>query len=843
MENKIFEAMPHNDADFLGSESTKCFSKMLIAPPSSPQTPETKCRSPKRRFEKSPSPSPISKLNAEFFRCLDGPLSLAEEKEEARNIPSPPKRQRMRWSTVERKADTKLNTIAEKSKAPENPLSRRERRLLEKRHRLKLAIRKKEELDITATAPLTNLAGESCCGNVSALENISISEDTGKVEEKLLSSLTEEKREEEETKDDFAALVRLCESLEVTQLSPEVEQMKAGSDIDNHSTTFEIDLFGGNENMAKGIKFLSRGREKNRPIAHEKENSETYLKFLELLYSQKETGTKKKMKKIALIIESMKRMFMIGKLERKLQKIDDRKTRDEIYLKALESLDEETGTESNNRTEDLELIIEIFKSVRSGQMAEDLQALRETIDTSWKGLDWLIREAEAAYTRKIQEEQPTSPTSFKVPASSENECQGVVPLANECESITTNEIQDKDVEGDESTGNSSEKVLKEPVWGAMKSRWEEDFPLPADFDDEAAMLQQAFIQSNYDEFMRLKGCHGNLTSCSTASGDNIISKRPNTTTIKSLEMLNEENIGEISFDDHQDADDETSDTPESGSTHCSADSGDEKSELDTNKTSDTENLTKIEDVSVASIKCVIKDLLITTAEQLKQDFTSISQKKCCESTGNESDNSMEEMFLATTAAVVRGSFEFLKLDAFGEALKQATKEVLAEGKEKERRCVTCVTSSGSTASAEQNISKKWAIAYPETIPMHSLEFMRAIDILISLTRSTPYNHAILEDTPECTYDALVVFIEYYLETCTHRKCIEIVEGHSLDQQIQCMREMHPFVYWWKEVCEEFEILWGKGVLNKEVLENFDVNEVNGKEDEAGRVLNSCVGSL
>ncbi|TGO18382.1 hypothetical protein BTUL_0010g00520 [Botrytis tulipae] len=716
---------------------------MLIAPPSSPQTPERKCRSPKRRFEKSPSPSPISKLNAESFRCLDGSLYLAEEKEEARNIPSPPKRQRMRWNAVERKADTKLNTIAEKSKARENPLSRRERRLLEKRLRLKLAIRKKEELDITATAPLTNLTGESCCGNVSALENISMNEDTGKVEEKWLSSLTEEKREEEEIKDDLAAVVKLCESLEVTQISPDLEQMIAGSGIDNHSTTFEIDLFGGNENLVKGIKFLSRGQENNGPIAHEKENSETYLKFLELLYSQKETGTKNKMKKLALIIESVKRMFMIGKLERKLQKIDDRKTRDEIYLKALESLDEETGTESNNRTEDLKLIIEIFKSVRSGQMAKDLQALRETIDTCWKGLDWLIREAEAAYARKIQEEQPTSPTSFKVPASFENECQGVVPLAEEYKGITANEMQDKDVGGVESIGNSSEKILKEPVWGAMKSQWEEDFPLPADFDDEAAMLQQAFIQSNYDEFMRLKGCHG--TSCSTASGNNIISKKPNTTTIKSLEKLNEENIGEISLDDQQDADDETSDTFESESTHCSADSGDGTSELDTNKTSEIENLTEIKDVSVASIKCVIKDLLITTAEQLKQDFTSISQKKCCESTGNESDNSMDEMFLATTAAVVRGSFEFLKLDAFGEALKQATEEVLAEGKEKERRCVT---SSGSTASTEQNISKKWDIAYPETIPMRSYEFMRAIDILISLTRSTPHNHAILEDTPE-----------------------------------------------------------------------------------------------
>ncbi|KAF7939321.1 uncharacterized protein EAE97_007401 [Botrytis byssoidea] len=802
---------------------------MLIAPPSSPQTPEKKCRSPKRRFEKSPSPSPISKLNAESFRCLDGSFFRAQEEEEARNIPSPPKRQRMRWNAVERKADTKLNTIAEKFKARENPLSRRERRLLEKRHRLKLAIRKKEELDITATAPLTNLAGESCCENVSVLENISISEDTGKVEKKLLSSLTEEKREEEETKDRLAALVKLCESLEVTQISPDVEQMKAGSGIGNHSTTFEIDLFGGNKNLVQGIKFVSRGREKNRPIAHEKENSETYLKFLGLLCSQKETGTKKKMKKLALIIESLKRMFMIGNLERKLQKIDDIKTRDGMYLKALESLDEETGTESNNRTEDLKLMIEIFKSVRSGQMAKDLQALRETIDTCWKGLDWLIREAEAAYVRKTQEEQPTSPTSFKVPGSSENECQGVVPLANEYEGIITNEIQDKDVGGVESIGNSSEKILKEPVWEATKSRWEEDFPLPADFDDEAAMLQQAFIQSNYDEFMRLKAYHG--TSCSAASGNNIISKNPNTTTIKSLEKLNEENIEEISLDDQQDADDETSDTSESESTHYSADSGDGKSELDTNKTSEIENLTEIKDVSVASIKGVIKDLLITTAEQLKQDFTSISQKKCCESTGNESDNSMDEMFLATTAAVVRGSFEFLKLDAFGEALKQATEEVLADGKEKERRCVT---SSGSTASTEQNISKKWAIAYPETIPMRSFELMRAIDILISLTRSTPHNHAILEDTPECMYDALVVFIQYYLDTCTHRKCIEIVEGHPLDQQIQWMKEMHSFVYWWKDVCDDFEILWGKGVLNKEVLKNFDVNGVNGNEDEAGR---------
>ncbi|TGO38560.1 hypothetical protein BHYA_0072g00230 [Botrytis hyacinthi] len=818
--------MPHNDADFLGSES----SDILKTPPSSPQIPERKCRSPKRRFEKSPSTSPISELSSESFRCLDGSFPLAEDEMQARNIPSPPKRQRTRWNLVERTADNKLNITAEKSKARENPLSRKERQVLEKRHRLKLAIRKREELDIIGAAPLASLAGETCCGNESALENRGMDEDTGKAEEKLLSSLTEEKRKEEETKNDLPVLVKLCENLKVTKISPKTEQMKAGSGIDNDSTTLEIDLFGGNENLVKGIKFVSRGREENRPIAHEKEISETYLKFLERLYSQKEAGTnKKKMEKLALIIKSVKRTFMTGRLARKLQKIDDRKTRDEMYLKALDSLDEETRTESNNRTEDLKPIIEIFKSVRSGQTAKDLQALRETIDACWKGLDWLIREAEAAYARKTQEEQPSSPTSFKVPASSEDDCQGVVPLGKEYESITTNDIQDKNIGGVESIGNSSEKILKEPVWGAMKSRWEEDFPLPADFDDEAAMLQQAFIQSNYDEFMRLKGCRG--TSCSTASETNIIGKKPNTTTIKSLEKVNEENIGEISSDDQQDADDETSDTSESESTHYSADSGDEKSEPDTNKTSEIEILTEMKGVSVASIKCVIKDLLVNTAEQLKQDSTSIFQKECCESTGNESDNSMDEMFLAITAAVVRGSFKFLKLDAFGEALKQATEEVLAEGKEKERRCVT---SSGSTASTEQNISKKWAVAYPETIPMRSFEFMRAIDILLSLTRSTPYNHAILEDTPECMYDALVVFIQYYLDTCTHRKCIEIVEGHSFDQQIQWMREMHSFVYWWKEVCEEFEISWGKGVLDKEILKSFDVNGVNGNEDEAGR---------
>ncbi|KAF7885961.1 uncharacterized protein EAF02_004470 [Botrytis sinoallii] len=491
-------------------------------------------------------------------------------------------------------------------------------------------------------------------------------------------------------------------------------------------------------------------------------------------------------------------MFMSGKLERQLQKIDDRNTRDEMYLKALVSLDEETGTESNNRTEDMRLIIKIFKFVRSGQLAKDLQTLGEVFEACRKGLDRLIREAEEAYARKTEEEQPNSLTSFKVPASSETNCQGVVPFAKESEAIETNDIRDNDVGGVASIGNSSKKVREEPVWGAMKSRWGEDFPLPADFDDEAAMLQQAFIQSNYDEFIRLKGCHG--TSCSTAHGNEIVNKKPTTTNIQSFEKMNEENIEEISPDDQQDADDETSDTSESGSAHYSTDSGDEKSKVDANKTSGTGNLPEMKDISVASIECVIKDLLIATAEQFKQSFTK--------------DHS-----------------NFLKLDAFGEALKKATEELLAEGKIKGRRCVT---SSESTASIEQNISKKWAVTYPEAIPMRSFEFTRAIDILISLTRSTPYNHAILEDTPECMYDALVVYTQYYLDTCTHRKCIEIVEGHSLDQQIKWVREMHSFVSWWKEVCEEFQGIWGKGVLNKEVLKNFDVNGGNWNDDEAGR---------
>ncbi|KAF7935104.1 uncharacterized protein EAE98_003149 [Botrytis deweyae] len=829
--------MPHRDIDFLGSESsdisksTKCLSKMLIAPPSSPQTPEKKCRSPKRSLEKSPSPSSISKLTEESFRYLGTSYLSAEEKKEARNTPSPPKRQRMTWNLLERKIDAKLNITADKSIAPENPLSRRERRVLEKRHRLKLAIRRKEEPDVIASAPLTSLAGETCCEDESAAENRGMDVDTGKVEEKLPSSLTEERREGEETKDDLPVLVKLCEGLEVNQASPRIGQMKAGSGIDNHSTTIGTDLFGGKENMVKGIKFASRGPEKRGQwaISHKRGGSETYLKILKLLYGEEETGNKKEMKELALVIESVKRMFMSGKLERQLQKIDDRNTRDKMYLKALASLDEETGTESNNGTEDMRLIIKIFKFVRSGQLAKDLQTLGEVFEACRKGLDRLIREAEEAHARKTEEEQSSSLTSFKVPASSETDCQGVVPFAKESEAIETNDIRDNDVRGAESIGNSSKKVCEEPVWGAMKSRWGEDFPLPADFDDEAAMLQQAFIQSNYDEFIRLKGCHG--TSCSTAHGNEIVNKKPTTTSIQSFEKMNEENIEEISPDGQQDADDETSDTSESGSAHYSTDSGDEKSKVDTNKTSGTGNLPEMNDISVASIECVIKDLLIATAEQLKQSFTSMFQKKCCESTENEFDNSMDEMFIATTAAVVRRSFQILKLDAFGEALKKATEELLAEGKIRGRRCVT---SSESTASIEQNISKKWAVTYPEAIPMRSFEFTRAIDILISLTRSTPYNHAILEDTPECMYDALVVYIQYYLDTCTHRKCIEIVEGHSLDQQIKWIREMHSFVYWWKDVCEEFKGIWGKGVLNKEVLKSFDVNGGNWNDEEAGR---------
>ncbi|TGO28378.1 hypothetical protein BPAE_0028g00250 [Botrytis paeoniae] len=817
--------MPHNDADFLGSES----SDILKTPPSSPQTPEKSCRSPKRSFEKSPSPSPISKLNAESLRCLDISFTLPEEEKEARKISSPPKRQRMIWNVVERETDNKLNITGDKHKARESLLSRRARRTLEGNRRLKLAIRKKEELDVIAAAPLTSIAGETCCENESAAENRGMNQVTGKVKEKLLSSLTEESREGEETKYDLPVLVKLCEGLEVTQASPKIEQMRSSSGIDNHSTTFEIDLFGGNENMVEGIKFVSRGPENNRPIAHKKEDSETYLNFLKLLYSQKETGTKKEIEKLALVIESVKRMFMSGKLERQLQKIDDRKTRDEMYLKALESLDEKTGTESNNRTEDMRLMIEIFKFVRSGQLAKDLQTLGEIFEACRKGLDRLIREAEEAYARKNQEEQPSSPTSFKVSASSEDDCQGVIPLAKEYEAITKNDIRDKNVGGVESIGNSSEKILKEPVWGAMKSRWGEDFPLPADFDDEAAMLQQAFIQSNYDEFIRLKGYRD--TSCSTASANDIISKKPNITTIESSEKANEENIEDTGPEYQQDADDEISDTSESESAHYSAYISDEETEIDTNKTSEIGNLTEMKDISVASIECVIKDLLIATAEQLKQDFTSMFQKEFCESTVNESDNSMDEMFFTTTAAVVRRSFQFLKLDAFGEALEKATEEVLAEEKVKERRCAT---SSESTASIEQKVFKKWAIAYPEAIPMRSFEFMRAIDILISLARSTPYNRAILEDTPECMYDALVVYIQYYLDTCTHRKCIEIVEGHSLDQQIQWIREMHSFVYWWKEVCEEFKGIWGKGVLNEEALKNFDVYGGNWNEDEVGR---------
>ncbi|TEY82455.1 hypothetical protein BOTCAL_0029g00440 [Botryotinia calthae] len=790
--------MPQKDTDFIGAENndiperTKYLSKMLVAPPSSPRTPDKKCKFSKRSLEKSPSPSPISKLNPESLGHLDGSFDFAEKKTEVRDIPSPPKRQRITQAVTQAvvggETNNKFDKTEVKPKIRENPLSRRERRILEKRRRLQLAIRGKEKVDDIVAAPLRGLAGETCCGNNPAVEDRGIKHDNGKVEE--------------------------------TQVSLNIEQMKSDSGIGINPTTLEMDSFFGNEERVEGSKIPSPRPEHDELIAREKKDSGIYLKFLELLYGETEQGAKKEMEELALVIESVKRMFMSGKLERKLQKIDDRKTRDKMYLKALESLNDDTGTESNNINEDLGLIIEIFKFVRSGQLAKDLQILREIFEVCQKGLDRLIKEAEAAYASKTQEEQLISPISSKVSTSSEIDYQVDVLLAKEHGAITTNNIQDKNLGGAEFIGKISEKVWKEPwkepISAATKPRWREDFPLPADFDEEAVMLQQAFIQSNYDEFVRSKSCRA--ASCSTAYGNDVIDKKPNTTIIGGFEKAKEENIEDISLEDQQDADDENSDTSESKSAHCNAYSSDEESELDTKKTSEMGKLTENKDFSDVSIECTMKDLVIATVEQLKQDFLSMFYKKRCESTGNESDNLMDEKFIATTAAVVRRTFKFLNLDAFSEALKKAAEEVLVEGKEKER---CCVTSSEHTASIEQEIFKKWTIAYPEGIPMHSFEFARAIHILTSLTRSPPYNHAILEDTPECKYDALVVYIQYYLDTCTEKTCTEIVEGHPLDQQLQSIREMHSFVYWWKEVSEELEGLWGKRVLNKDALQNYD----------------------
>ncbi|KAM0189510.1 hypothetical protein ACHAPC_003087 [Botrytis cinerea] len=786
--------MPHMDTDFPSSENssnserTKCLSKMLVAPPSSPQTPDKKCRFSKRSFEKSPSPSSISKFNAESLGHLEGSLDFTEKLTEVRDIPSPPKRQRITQTVVGGETNNKFDITEVKPKIRQSPLSRRERRILEKRRRLQLAIRGKEKVDDILAAPLTSLADETRCGNNPAVEDRDIKQDNGKVEE--------------------------------TQVPPKIEQMKPESGIGINSTNLEIDLFDGNKEMVDGSKILSPRPEPNELISHEKKDSGVYLEFLELLYGETGPEAKKEMKELALVIESVKRMLMSGKLERQLQKIDNRKTRDKMYLKALESLNDDTATESNNRTEDLGLIIEIFKFVRSGQLAKDLQILREIFEACQRGLDRLIKESEAAYARKSQEEQLISPISSKGSTSSESDCQVVVPLTKEYEAITINDIPDKKFGGVESIGKFSERFWKEPwkepVWAATKPQWREDFPLPADFDEEAVMLQQAFIQSNYDEFVRSKSCRA--ASCSTTYGNDIIEKKPNTTIIGGFEKAKEENIEGISLEDQQDADDESSDTSESESAHCSAYSSDEENELDTNKTSEVEKLTENKDFSDASIECTMKDLVVATVDQLKQDFISMFHKKRCESTGNEFDNLTDEKFVATTAAVVRRTLKFLNLDAFSEALKKATEDILAEGKEKQS---CCVTTSEYAASIEQEIFKKWTIAYPEGIPMHSFEFARAIHILISLTRSTPHNCAILEDTPECKYDALVVYIQYYLDTCTEKSRTELVEGHSLDQQLQTIREMHSFVYWWKEVSEELEGLWGELVLNREALKNYD----------------------
>ncbi|RAL58916.1 hypothetical protein DID88_009207 [Monilinia fructigena] len=244
----------------------------------------------------------------------------------------------------------------------------------------------------------------------------------------------------------------------------------------------------------------------------------------------------------------------------------------------------------------------------------------------------------------------------------------------------------------------------------------------------------------------------------------------------------------------EDAEDKRSDLPSFELDHVSADI----SELE--KTTEEENLTQ--------------NIIVQSGNE--------SDEK-----GESCDDFIDEELIKETAEIVRRAMIHLDTDVFNDALQQASEAALGLTSEDTKNTKSLPFKS----SMKNTISTSWAQAYPHP-QIQATDLIRAIEILVCLTRSTPDFNAMLEDTPESEYDALAVHIIYYLDMCTNAKCLEIIEGRSFcGMEIERV-QVPSFGTWWRRAQEEMRgrvgEAWGKGVLSKSVLQNVNVDE--GKWD-------------
>ncbi|APA15888.1 predicted protein [Sclerotinia sclerotiorum 1980 UF-70] len=790
--------------------------------PSSPQTPKIKSISNKRGIDISSTLCSMSRLNVGTLELAGHEVRSVEKDTGARDSPSPTKKRRIsRLSVQEKDSEPFTSSSCGNSlfKVDENkkfvPFDDDKEKIYERVEHI-LSQERKEMAEVEKHF----LDHVELCGGIEqkkmALNNIVDGEDYVK----------------EETHGKFELAIR-TENLEKNIRSVQKREERAETDV-THLDSLGEDMAESSES-AFGSKTLSKTVQS---VRDRKERTEMAPKTFELLNGLVETNSNDGLKEMRSLADGFERVIMRLKLEERLQMALEQKEGAEIYPKEMETSEDEVGA-GNKKTL---LTTEILKSFIIGRLEEDLQMLKETLETSFERLEHLNDEIETSFN-KAKEAQLSVDITSDAALLLENDLEVRIPPANEDVVVTMEDIRYKISEASTSTaellthqGSTITQAGSLPsdtdqcstyMRGGSLSRNSVEIPKPKDFDDEDAMLQQALIQSNYDEFLKAKVCDCSF-ACSHKSHINKDTK-PDT-------VENDEEISSIFLDisgaEEDDDDDEISDSCSSESDYTAVYiRGREQSGLDEKKRPKTGETMRDADEPAKLVNRVKEGLLAAIAEQLKNISIQMFPQKCIVLTEDNGVNGVDEKLIEETATIIKRAFKHFNVDVFNKALTEASEKAMAEA---EAGASSAMASSRPKHLVRENIFMKWESAYAQINLMRPDELMRAIGVLISFTKSTPYASATLKNTPESEYDALAVYIHYYLQMCVQIKCMDIAKGGGCPEEDEKWRtDMPCFISWWRQVSherkEEFRREWNMGVLSKEILNSVEADGGAGAE--------------
>ncbi|CAD6448945.1 6443e40b-5521-4036-9eba-268b507e897a [Sclerotinia trifoliorum] len=409
---------------------------MATTPPS-PQTPKTKSKSSKRSIDITPTACSMSRLNAETVEHANLEVRSVGKDTGAGDSPSPTKKRRISRLSVQEKDSGPFTSLFCRNslfKVDENeevlPFDEGSEKTCERvEHDLS---QEKERMVEVEKLFLDHIA--FCGGNKQKkmAPKIGRSGSDTAYAASLNNLVDGEVYAKEETHGKFKLAIR-TENLEKGIRSVQAREERAEMDV-TPLESLDVDMPGssefalGNKNLSKTVQSV-RGR---------KGRTEMALKTLELLNGMAETDSSKGWGEMRSLADGFERVIVRLELEENLQMALEKKEGAEIYPKEMETLNDEVGTRKRKtlpRTK-------ILKSFIIGRLEEDLQMLKETLETSFERLECLNDETETSFN-KAKEAQLRMDITSDAALLLENDREVRIPPANEDEVVTMEDIRDK----------------------------------------------------------------------------------------------------------------------------------------------------------------------------------------------------------------------------------------------------------------------------------------------------------------------------------------------------------------------------------------------------------------